>query len=218
MKVDRFFTPAEIEEVERAVGEAEKRTAGEIVPYAVDASDGYPGAMWTAAALGALAGPVAAVGVLALGDLWPGWLLGWVVLPPLAGTGLGWLAATLWPGLRRRLVPAAALDRRVEMRAAEAFVEQEVFATRDRTGILLFVSIFEHRVVVLADAGIHAKVDPAVWREVVDGVVTGIRAGRPGSALAAAVARCGEILAEHGVARRPGDVDELPDTLRRSEQ
>jgi hypothetical protein len=47
---------------------------------------------------------------------------------------------------------------------------------------------------------------------------TGIRAGRPGSALAAAVARCGEILAEHGVARRPGDVEELPDTLRRSEQ
>jgi putative membrane protein len=216
-RVDRFFSAEDVAEIQRAVVEAEARTAGEIVPYAVDASDDYHGAEWTAAALGALAGPLIAAAVHAAAGLWGGWLPLWLLLPPLAGAAGGYLLA-LVPALRRRLVPAAVAERRVAARAAQAFVSEEVFATRERTGVLIFVSLFERRVVVLADAGIHSRVAAGEWDRLVAGIVAGVRAGRPGSALADAIRRCGELLAEHGVARRPDDVDELSDGLHREER
>ena len=55
----------------------------------------------------------------------------------------------------------------------------------------------------------------AEWDGIVAGIVQGIRAGRPGAALLAAIRECGQILERHGVARRPDDVDELPNELRR---
>jgi len=224
MQIDRFFSGEDLAEIERRVREAERATGGEIVVYAVDASDDYPEAAWTAAAAGAALLPLAAAAVHRGAGLWGGtghwtghWLL-WMVLPALLGAILGWLAATFLPGLRRRLAREADLARRTELRAASAFVSEEVFATRDRTGVLLFVSLLEHRVVVLADAGIHARVPPGSWEAIVDGIVAGIRAGEHGRAVAEGVERCGRLLAEHGVHRRPDDRDELADPMRREER
>ena len=67
-------------------------------------------------------------------------------------------AASLIPTLRRFLVSPDEMDHQVRRRALQAFVEHEVFATRERTGVLLILSLFERRVVVLGDAGINAKV------------------------------------------------------------
>ena len=224
MEIDRFFSGEDLAEIERRVREAERATGGEIVVHAVDASDDYPEAAWSAAAAGAALLPLAAAavhrgaGFWGWADHWTGhWLL-WIVLPALVGAALGWLAAALLPDFRRRLAREADLARRTDLRAAAAFVSEEVFDTRDRTGVLLFVSLFEHRVVVLADSGIHARVPPGSWESIVDGVVAGIRAGEPGRAVAEGVERCGRLLAEHGVARRPDDRDELTDPMRREER
>lgn len=216
MHIDRVFSPDDLEEIERRVGEAEASTGGEIVPYVVDACDPYPEAAWTATAAGALLTPLLAV-LLHVGlGLWGGdWSL-WMALPALLGGGAGWLAGRFVAPLRRLLVPAELLERRVGLRAASAFVEEEVFATRDRTGILLFVALFEHRVLVLADAGIHAEVAPEEWQGIAADTAAGIKAGRPGRALADAVTRCGELLARR-VERRRDDVDELSDEVRREE-
>jgi putative membrane protein len=218
MKPDRFFTADDLAEVERAVAGAEAATAGEIVPYAVDAADDYPGAAWTGAALGALVAPLVAFGAHAALGLWGGALAPWMLLPPLAGAAAGYLLVALVPALRRGLIPAATLERRVAARAAEAFVQEEVFATRERTGILIFLALFERRVVVIADAGIHRQVAAGEWDRIVAALVAGIRAGRPGRALADAVRRCGALLAERGVERRADDRDELPGRLRREER
>lgn len=217
MRADRFFSPEELREIERRVAEAEATTAGEIVPYAVDASDPYPEAAWAAAALGALLGPALALAAHAGLGLWGGDLVVWVALPPVVGAAVGWLCGRFVPPLRRALVPAAVLDRRCELRAAAAFVDEEVFATRERTGVLLFVSLFEHRVLVLADSGIHARVDEAEWKAITRDVAAGIRAGEAGRALARAVTRCGELLAGQGVERPADDTDELADRVRREE-
>jgi putative membrane protein len=216
MKSDRVFAPGELEEIARRVGRAEGGTRGEIVPYVVDASDDYPEAYWTAAALGALLAPLAAWALHAGLGLWGGpWGL-WMTLPPLAGAGAGWLAVRLAEPLRRALAPGDELERRVRLRAAAAFVDEEVFDTRDRSGILLFVSLFEHRVLVVADAGIEAKVAQAEWDSIAGNVAAGIRAGRAGEALAEGVTRCGELLARRdGLAPRPDDADELSDHVRR---
>jgi len=99
-------------------------------------------------------------------------------------------------------------------RATAAFVDQEVFRTRDRTGILIFLSLLERRVVVLADAGINARVPQVEWDAIVALVVAGMRQGQPGPALATAIRRSGDLLAAHRFERRPDDRDELADDLR----
>lgn len=215
MKRDRVFAPGELEEVARRVGRAEGSTRGEIVPYVVDASDDYPEAYWTAAAAGALLAPLVAWALHGAAGLWGGhWGL-WMTLPPLTGAAAGWLAVRLVEPLRRAMVATEELERRVRLRAAAAFVDEEVFATRDRTGILLFVSLFEHRVLVVADAGIEARVAQPEWDSIAGNVAAGIRAGRAGEALAEGVSRCGELLSRPGLEPRRDDADELSDHVRR---
>jgi putative membrane protein len=78
-------------------------------------------------------------------------------------------------------------------------MEQSVFATAERTGVLIFVALFEHRVLVLADDGIRERVDPSAWEEIAADIATGIRAGAPAPALTEAVGRCAALLSARGV-------------------
>lgn len=213
MDVQSFFSPQEVNEIEQVVKDAETATAGEIVPYVVGRSDPYHEAFWRGACLGALALAMAAAAAHELGSFW-GYGLLWLAVPPVAGAGLGWLAVAAWPWLRRALINGEQMEQMVRMRAQGAFLEQEVFDTRDRTGILIFLSLFEHRVVVLGDSGINAKVRQNEWDSIVAGIAAGIRAGTPGVALAEGIRRCGALLRERRVERRADDTDELSDKLR----
>lgn len=214
--LEAYFSDADRQEVEAAVREVEKGTGGEVVPYAVGRSDVYLSADWKGAAVAAvLLGVVAAV-VYQTGGFWGALLPLWMALPPAAGAVLGFLLPALWPALKRALISPELMELRTRQRALAAFVEEEVFATRERTGILLFVSLFEHRVVVLGDAGINARVEPREWEEIVAGIAAGIRAGRPGAALAEGVRRSAGLLGR--VERRPQDEDELANRLRTAEE
>lgn len=214
METDRFFSPADLEAIRTAVQEAEARTSGEIVPYVVERSDEYPTAAWKGAALGALLGPMVALALHRWTDLW-GWPLGiWIALPAPLGGAVGYLLALLGP-VRRWMAGEPTLDTRARLRAAAAFLEAEVFRTGERTGILLFVSLFERRVVLLADSGIHQKVEETAWEEITRRLARGIREGRPGTAMVEAIQACGELLERHGVERQADDQDELTNELRR---
>ena len=114
-----------------------------------------------------------------------------------------------------RCLEDATLDRRTRRRAAVAFLEEDVFKTRDRTGVLIFLSLFERRVVVMGDEGINRAVETADWQAIVDRLVGGIHEGRPGDALVEAIGECGKLLESKEVAIRPDDTDELSDELRR---
>lgn len=211
------FSASDLEAVRRAVAAAEAESAGEIVPYVVAASDPYPGAAWKGAAFGSLAGALLAWALHRWGGYWGGHLLFWMVLPPAAGAALAFLAVHLLPPLRRGLAGAELIELRTRRRAAAAFLEQEVFRTADRVGILVFVSLFERRVVVLADSGIHARVEEGEWDAIVSRIAGGIRRGETEAALVAGVRECGELLARHGLPRRPGRGNELADDVRRGE-
>lgn len=210
--LDQLFSPADHAAIEAAVREVEAQSAGEIVPYAVERSDPYVRAHWTAATLGALAGGLIAALVQWAADVWGGPAVLWTALLPAAGAALGWLAALAWPALHRLLVPADVLTARVRQRATRAFVEEEVFRTRHRTGILILISLFERRVVVLADRGLDGCVTPREWQDVAESVATGIRRSQPGPALAEGIRRCARLAAR--VPARPDDRDELPGQLR----
>lgn len=211
------FSASDLEAVRRAVAAAEAESAGEIVPYVVAASDPYPGAAWKGATFAALAAALAAWAIHRAGGYWGGHLLAWTALPPAAGAALGFLAVHLLPPLRRWLAGAELIELRTRRRAAAAFLEQEVFQTAGRTGILLFVSLFERRVVILADSGIHARVEEGEWDGIVARIVDGIRRGEAEAALVAGVRACGDLLARHGLSRPPGRGNELADDVRRGE-
>lgn len=212
-----LFSDAERERIRAAVAEAETRTAGEIVPYVVHRSGTYGVAVWRGASVAAVA---AGAFALVVASLYDGWGLGWLysawamALVMTAGGALGALAVSGWDAARRTLAGPRRLDERVHRRAAVAFVEEEVFDTRDRTGILLFVSLFEHRIEVVGDTGINAKVEPGEWVEVVALVREGILSEDLAGGLCAAVERCGDLLHRRGVAIQPDDTDELPDDVR----
>jgi putative membrane protein len=215
MESDRFFSEADREAIQATVREAESRTSGEIVPFVVDRSDEYASAAWKGAALGALLAPLVALAIYRWTSVWGIPLAYWIALPaPVGGAGAYLLAAFL-PPVRRWLTGEHVLEARVRSRAVAAFLDQEVFQTENRTGILLFVSLFERRVVLLADSGIHQKVETGQWESITRRLAAEIRHGRPGPALVAAIRECGEVLARHHVEIRPGDRNELGDELRR---
>ncbi|MDX1532214.1 MAG: hypothetical protein R3362_11860 [Rhodothermales bacterium] len=216
-----ILSETELERIREAVGEAERRTSGEIVPYIVERSGGYEVAVWRGAAFAAVAAMLLAVLLL---QFYGGWGLGWLytawgmaLVASTAGTLGAVLTATVAP-LKRWLAGADRLDRRVHRRAGLAFLEEEVFTTRDRTGILLFVSLFEHRIEVLGDAGINSRVTPDEWAAVVDTIRAGVKGGHLADGLIEAVGMCGRLLEEKGVAIRHDDTDELPDNVRLREE
>jgi putative membrane protein len=192
-----------------AVAEAERRSGAEVVPVLARASDAYRLADWRAAAGGALAGALAGVPLEAAA----GWsaLARWApALAAAAGALLG-LAAVTVPALRRLLAGARELDARVDAAAAAEFLRREVFRTRDRTGLLIYVSLFERRVRVLADEGVYRAVERPRWEELAGAVAADMRAEAPARALLEAVRRAGELVAAHGPRRRADDRNELPD-------
>lgn len=195
-----------------AVVAAEKHTAGEIVPMVVSASYHYP----MADVIGgvALALPTALLLTpLAGGWLWIGrWNL-WVFLGLMT---VFFLAAQAFlrriPRLKRCFIARREIDEEVEEAAITSFFKKGLHRTRGETGVLLFISLFEHRVWILADRGIDRKVGPGHWDELVGDVVQGIRQKRAGEAIAEAVTRIGRLLAEH-FPRHEDDRDELTNLI-----
>ena len=211
------LTEADRNRIQTAVAEAESGTSGEIVACLMPSSDSYGIGYLRAAILFALVGTIVAAFVV---RSYTGWGLVWLFSPlgfasfMMACGLIGALAAALWPSFRRWMVGKARLRRMVRLQAYRAFVSEEVFRTQDRTGILIFVSLFEHRVEVLADEGISGVVDANAWTGVVDGLVGELRAGRVADGFEQAIASCGSILQKAGVVRAPDDDDELPNDLR----
>jgi putative membrane protein len=211
--VDRLFSEDDRQRISAAVREAEGATSGEIVVVVAAASDDHPEARWRSA--------IALAGLVLLADLayrhlarfWLPWTADAASLALVGAGVLGFFAASFAP-LRRTLVGRERMRLRVRRAAEAAFAAERVFETRDRTGILIFLSLLEHEVVVLPDTGIAAKAPEAAWAGVVEGVVRGMKAGRPADALVGAVRSCGAALRAAGFHARPDDANELGDDVR----
>jgi uncharacterized membrane protein len=97
--------------------------------------------------------------------------------------------------------------------AERAFRRLNMTATIARNGVLIFVAPRRRKVAVIGDAGIHAKVAPDFWASVVARMTADFQRGDPTAGLVAAVALLGGALAA-AFPIRPGDVNELPDSVR----
>lgn len=200
-----FLTGSEKQQLRDAIRQAEARTSGEIVTVIAGASGDYfyyP-TLW--AALLAIVAPLVPMALT-------------VSFAPLGIIELQLLVFVLlalafrWPPLKRYLVPRAVKQQYCARRAREQFLAQNLHTTRGRTGVLLYVSVFEHHVELLADAGIHAKVPTGTWDGVVANFTRQVKAGQVAGGFNEAVAAIGRELAGHFPAEG-ANPNELPDHL-----
>lgn len=210
--------------VSNAVSAAEKSTNGEIVTIVTNLSDDYGDiALVWASIIAFVAMSVVALFPDFYRGLYDQFIGGWnhdltanQWLGIVIGFGvLKWIGAwliLLWRPLRLWLTPGAIKAQRVRARAVDLFKVGTESRTMGRTGILLFLSLKEHRADIVADEAIAAKVAPEVWGDAMLALVERVRAGEPGEGMAEAVRQMGIVLAEHF----PKSVDnpnELPDRL-----
>jgi len=118
----------------------------------------------------------------------------------------------LWQPLKFWLIPPPIKSARVRQRAVRAFRIGAERRTTGRTGVLIYLSMREHRAEIVADEAIASKVDPAVWGDAMTAMLAELREGRIADGMIAAVERVGAILAPH-FPRAGDDVNELPDRL-----
>jgi len=187
-----------------AIHAAEAKTSGEIVCVLAKTSSG------------ATALPIFLAAVIALALPWL--LVATTAMPVYRILSLQialFLVSTVLlslPRVRVSLVPRAARRAAAHRAAVEQFMVRGVAHTKDRTGILIFVSLAERYARIIADDGIAARVPQSEWQGAVDALVAHMRDGRIANGFIAAIETCGKVLATHF----PSDVvtrDELRDRL-----
>jgi putative membrane protein len=218
------LTESDRAKVAEAVSAAEARTDGEIVTIVAQQSDAYHdvGLHWAVLAmllvLALLAAiPGAADGLHALvADPWEGPApAASLFVVALIATTIAFLIvrfALAYAPLRLALTPRATRARRVRRRALLLFRTAAEARTRGATAVLLYLSLAEHRAEIVADAPIHSRVAPEIWGEAMAALIAAVKDDRPGDGMAAAVARIGDVLAEH-FPRSADDTNELPDRV-----
>jgi putative membrane protein len=218
------FTPEEHGQVTAAVTQAERSSDAEIVTVVTEKSDSYHDVGLHYAVLAMLLVPAALAALpQSVIDYWTAYFLGWnadvtrtvlmaFLFMKLAAAFLIVRYALAYMPLRMALTPGSTKSRRVRRRAVELFKVAAERRTVGRTGVLLYLSLREHRAEIVADEAIVAKVAPELWGEAMADLVEEVKAGRPGSGMAKAVERIGAVLAEHFPKTRT-DENELPDRL-----
>jgi len=210
--------------VTAAVAKAERESDGEIVTIVAARSDAYHDVALHYALLAMLLVP-AGLAFVPQGwiDWWAGVLLGWnaelswpqvmlYIFAKLAGAFLVVRLVLAHRGLRMALTPGRTKSRRVHRRAVELFRASCEQKTRGRTGVLLYLSLAEHRAEIVADKAIAGLVAPEVWGEAMAVLIDEVKAKRPGRGMAVAVERIGAVLAPI-LPPTQGNPNELPDRL-----
>jgi putative membrane protein len=116
------------------------------------------------------------------------------------------------PGVSRLVTPRSVRRARVRRAAMQQFLAHGLHVTQDRTGVLIFAALSDHQIEVVADEGIHSKVDQTVWADAVEALARGMKKGDPGTGFEVAIALCGKVLAEH-FPPRPKNPNEIRDRL-----
>lgn len=208
------LTADERERIRLAVHAAEQHTNAEIVPMIVSRSGLYRDAQHRVGIILALA----ALTILLTTEIfWLPWgwhasNAAWLVLATILAYGAGaWLGSLV--RIIRLFTSTDRMHQKVRLRAERAFAQHAVSQTRERTGVLLMVSLLEHQIYVLPDQPLFQRVPVERWSLVVEAAVGRLKAGDIVGGLCQSIQTCGVLLAEV-CPGRPGDnPDELSNEL-----
>ncbi|MBL7044198.1 MAG: hypothetical protein ISR77_36550 [Pirellulaceae bacterium] len=219
-RASQLFTDEQRRRIDQAVVDAEAKTSAEIVPVVATASGRYDRAedvvgLWlaivTAVVLwiwlprpGYEAGSWSGCPVMWQIVGLPAGMVAAFVLGAVMGSKIGWL--------RRLFTPQREMREEVSRRAREVFFDNRIHHTAGATGLLLYVSLFEHMAAVIADQNVLEKLGQPAVDELCAELTNGLHAGHPTDAFCDALASAGRRLG--GVLpRAEDDANELADAL-----
>lgn len=195
--------------VTQAVKKAESGLTAEIVPCVFERSSSYREVVWAGGAASAGLLAVALLLADARRPLWvsPATIMLWLSTAGFAGAALGrWCAPVI-----RFLAGSARMEDAVARRAKEVFRDRGVARTAGRDGVLIFASLLERRVVVLADEAVWSKTPPGTWDDAVAVMTAAAREACVADGLCAAVEKTASALRAAGFGGKPASGNELGD-------
>ncbi len=201
---DYLLTPEDDKRITDAIRAAEKNTSGEIFCVLMRASSDYRMVPIAWAALAALLVPLPLLYFTKI-ESTTVYIIQLLVF-------LAIMLVLLIPSIRFAMVPKRAMTDRAHAEAQRQFAAHGLHRTEARTGVLVFVSLAEHYVEIVADVGIAAKVEQDVWDRVVKLLTQAMKRGQIAEGYVEAIQVCGEVLAQH-FPPPALNRDELPDKL-----
>ncbi|TGL88696.1 hypothetical protein EHQ68_08635 [Leptospira congkakensis] len=212
--LSRYFSKSDLDEIKSAVGVAESKTSAEIVPFFAESSHHYKEWIWFGAFLmGGVFGAAFYTTQSLYGNLWGKETL-FAILSVWTGAVIGLFITSFFPKFRINLVSRSAKQYFVELRAKEAFLDEEVFRTKSRTGILIYISLYEHFVRVLPDKEIARIVPKSEWNEAVRLIVEGMKSNQKKDGIVSSILFCGDLLKKYNIQREKDDKNEISNEIR----
>lgn len=206
-----FLDQRESAALEQAIAGLEAQTGVQLVTAVIGKADSYVELPWKAFALGTAFAALALVVADALSPRWTGADSALIFAVAILGAGaVSALLAVAAPAYARLFLRATRRDLEVRHYAQAFFLRRELFATRGRNGILLLVALFERKVEILPDVGLHARFDRTDWRTVIDAMTPLLRERRCFGALQQGVVRLEALLLAKGMSAASGG-NELAD-------
>jgi putative membrane protein len=196
---------AKIKSIEAAIVQAENKTSGEIVPLVVKSSSAIghvPIITFSAVLIAMLVFQFDHFQKIHIYDT-----AYWSFVNVILAAVFSYIFSK-FEFVQRLLVSEDDRIAQVKQRAELEFYRLGITETEGATGILIFVSLLEHRIEVMADKKISDLLPPETWDRVVEQVLTGIRSGDLAKGLCLAIDTCGTILADK-FPINPGDRNEL---------
>ncbi len=204
--------PPQIARIDSAIADAESQTSAELVPVIALRSGEY----WHAPYQSGLWGMGAALFLttvvsMVIDHTWPVLHVGWYLAISIVGFLSGALLARI-DGVERVFAGDDVMVTQCQARARQLFAAQGVFGTKNRTGVLLYISLFERVALVIGDSTISRKLDPSAYGSVVAAVTTRMHEDRLEDAVIDGLSHLGALLAEH-FPKAADDENELPNKL-----
>lgn len=121
--------------------------------------------------------------------------IGWQVFGIALGFVAGSMLSSYWHGLRGLLVSRAETKSEVQRSMHAIFSSHGIGGTRHHGGLLIYLSLFEHRLEVHGDCSLLEKVTVEELEAIRDAVLDQVRAGRIADGLAAGLHVAEDLLA-----------------------
>ncbi len=217
LKASNLFTDADRDAIKQAIVQAEQNTSGEIIPVIASASGRYDRAEDIFGLFFSLL--CVAIGWFLFHDNAPidGWSsfnfdLSAILLTMFLSFIIGVLLTHLCPALRSPFITNKEMEEEVDRAAAAAFQHNRLRNTEDSTGILLYISLYEHQVKVIGDDGISARLTHPDWQHICDAIIKDFKEKNYTNGIVEGINLSGKLLAEH-FPIKAGDTDELANEL-----